>query len=127
MKIEDQICTLLQAERLNELGVIQGKSIFYYDTFPSVKFPSFKIAYNRNTENPGYFYSNSCFSAFTVAELSVMLLEYAETYFSKNGTWRIGDADADFDTQAEASADRLIYILENDIITVEEVNNRLTK
>ena len=122
MKIEDQICTLLQAERLNELGVIQGKSVFYYDTSPAVK-----IAYNRSTQNPGYFYSNSCFSAFTVSELSVMLLEYAETYFSKNGTWRIGDADADFDTQAEASADRLIYILENDIITVEEVNNRLTK
>ena len=122
MKIEDQICTLLQAKRLNELGVIQGKSVFYYDTSPAVK-----ISYNRSTQNPGYFYSNSCFSAFTVSELSVMLLEYAETYFSKNGTWQIGDADWNFTTQAKASADRLIYLLENDILTVEEVNNRLTK
>jgi hypothetical protein len=123
MKIELQVCTLEQAKRLNELGVIQGKSAFFYDTWMADKNI---LQYNSGmVHGEGYKDAESCYSAFTVAELSIMLLEYAETYYTKNGKWGIGDADAYFDTQAEASADRLIYLLENNIITSEEINKRL--
>lgn len=121
MRLEDQVCTLFQAKTLNELGVVQGCSLFFFDWWSeNIKF------YSSHTDGH-YNDAGSRYSAFTVAELSVMLLEYAETYFTKHFKWRIGNEDWDYDTQAEASADRLIYFLENNILTVEEVNNRLTK
>lgn len=121
MNIQSQCCSLVQAKKLNELGVIQGCSLFFFDGWSK----DYRIQFNSSHKDGHYKDAKSCFSAFTVAELSVMLGAYAETYFTKNNTWRIGDADWDFNTQAEASADRLIYLLENEIITVEEVNKRL--
>ena len=123
MRAENQVCTLEQAKRLSELGIIQGHSLFFFDGWSN----EYRIQFNSSHKDGYYKDAESCFSAFTVAELSIMLLEYAETYFSKNGTWLIGDVDWNFTTQAQASADRLIYLLENDILTVEEVNNRLIK
>lgn len=121
MKIEDQVCTQNQSIKLKELGVDQ-KSFFHYDQDIYMFRPSEAIQYTPSCKR-----NYKCSSAFNVAELSVMLLEYAETYFSKHTTWRISGTDKDYNTQAEASADRLIDLLENEILTVEEVNNRLTK
>jgi hypothetical protein len=126
MRVESQVCTLIQAKRLKELYVLQGtywiwrQEVLYPENIPVlITVGQLPTGIDKDAFN--------LYSAFTVAELSVMLLEYAETYFSKNGTWRIEGSDLDFDTQAEASADRLIRLIENNILDINEVNNRLTK
>lgn len=122
MKLQDQCCTLEQAKKLKELGVVQESLYCFYDGgFLKDLWGTIQTKEWRESKSV----SATTYSAFTVAELSIMLLEYAETFYTKNGKWRIGDADIDFDTQAEASADRLIYLLENEILTTKEVNKRL--
>lgn len=119
MKLEDQICTLDQARRLHELG-IKGPSLY------SLWFPQ------------------ETFSAFTVAELGVMLSEvpghYAFTVCIEPTKWVCRCQEKSeppgtdrlkwFDyqhTEAQARAALLIYLLENKIITAEEANQRLVQ
>lgn len=125
MELEDQVCLLDQAKKLKELGVAQLTLFTWKVNNVQSVVTTTPMAYWIDKYAPQI--GNTYYAAFTVAELSIMLLEYAETYFTEGGKWRIGDADFDFDTQAEASAGRLIYLIENDILTVEEINNRLTK
>lgn len=124
MKLEHQVCDLIQAKRLKELGVKQNSLYCFYDG-GFLKDLWGTIQTNEWRESKSV--SATTYSAFTVAELSIMLLEYAETYFSKKRTWRIEGADLDFTTQAEASADRLISLIENNILDINEVNERLIK
>lgn len=138
MKIENQCCNLIQAKRLNELGIIQGKSFFFYDTWKSDKN---SLSYNLGNAEPGYLDAKSCFSAFTVAELGVMLPEgytMSETtnFDEPYRKWICGKVfcdgdDVDYEkcgygsTEAEARAAMLIYFLESNLITASEVNKRL--
>lgn len=75
MKLQDQVCTLEQAKRLAELGVVQGGSTFYFDKH--------ELFINSHT-NTGYYHNPQfCFSAFTVAELGVMPVEVPISLISK--------------------------------------------
>ena len=131
MKLEHQVCDLIRAKRLKELGVTQNINLFYYSSHPSNIYLQLVVA----SDSALYVIKgdllknnfNGFVSAFTVAELSIMLLEYAETYFTKKNTWRLLGADLDFVTQAESSGHRLISLIENNILDINEVNNRLTK
>lgn len=73
--------------------------------------------------------------AFTVAELGLMLPDDTRSYRLEN-CWQIYYADGDsgmnlfipedVDTEAHARAGFLIYLLETNGITAEEVNKRLS-
>ena len=135
MNIEKQCCLLEQAKRLNELGVAQGLSLFFYDCGSGKT----SFEFNRSNEIDGmYFDAFSCYSAFTVAELGVMLPEIdvihwdvhplsnnnarlkrfynAEVCYHSFGAWS---------NEAEARAAILIHLLETNRITADEVNERL--
>lgn len=148
MKIELQVCTLEQAKRLNELGIKQGLSIFFYDTVVN------KTFFNENNVD-GYFNAETCFSLFTVAELGMMLPDGAnisgDNHVAQFHSFRIcvsaqrnnekyccyadnsspvesteyGDVYTVWktisgNTEAEARAAMLIYLLENSLITLEQ-------
>jgi hypothetical protein len=160
MKIENQVCLLEQAKRLKELGVAQT-GLFTYNQH------SYKIA---GAAEDGFWSvlmkrtSDSFYSAFTVAELGVMLPDY----LPNTGNLEIGKAGTDHfninrtvnkwwynvsywtwetketrsgdiylsrkdlhlqqkDTLAQAMGEMLIFLLENNLITAEEVNERLCK
>lgn len=117
MKIENQVCTLSQSKKLEQLGVTQ-KSYFQWNI--SERVPSYlHIAVFEESRKPMEY------AAFTVAELSIMLGAFAETYFTLNNKWRCGESADEFDTQAESSADELIKLLELEILSIDAVNHTL--
>lgn len=77
MKIEKQVCSLEQAKRLKELGVVQGVSYFIWNSYTTQSFlsdntgrvlPEFKVQEPlRTSEYIGQY------SAFTTTELGIML------------------------------------------------------
>lgn len=133
MKLEKQVCSLELAKKLKELGVKQ-ESIFYWTRSYTRKTGVFQadskyyLAYSKNKK---YYAEYEC-SAFTVAELGEMLPEEIE----KDGfvyTWLPSKEDGTYwfsysrmnenkegvgynqyaDTEADARAKMLIYLLEN--------------
>jgi hypothetical protein len=143
MKIENQVCSLEQAKRLKELGVVQKSYFQWNDTKHAEPY--------INNSVFGESHPPIEFSAFTVAELGVMLYEPEKDWLGLLGNNIIGfhcsyihedemfgeekslcsfpnEKDPNFlPTEAQARAEMLIHLLENDIITSEEVNKRLLK
>lgn len=139
MKIEDQCCTLEQAKKLEELGVVQEswfcfKTTLNKETVIDIAAPYFVHRYSIAKPH---------ISAFTVAELGLLLpdaiktnsnIQYADLTIVKdtddawtvgyktNDEWYYGHGD---DTLAKAMAEMLIRVIEKDKTTVEEVNQRL--
>lgn len=128
MNLENQVCLLQQAKRLKDLGVKQD-SLFYH----------------TNSDNWGVMpkrsidFTGNPFSAFTVAELGMMLPNAFDTMaisvsqnvrgwaaYDDNGNDVFKD-EVNFSTEAEARAAMLIYLLENNLVTAGEVNARLTQ
>ena len=124
MKLEQQVCSLELAKRLKELGVKQESYAYWCWNNGTDVFPGKTDAIvllnkgGRHVDSPTY-----C-SAFTVAELGEMLREEEfelPTYLSSTKEWvavcettLIGGAD----TEADARAKMLIYLLENKLITL---------
>jgi len=143
MRIETQVCSLEQSKRLKELGVEQ-KSVFYFH--PAFDKPVFGEVVTTVTGKQ-YKKTQVCNdkgganAAFTVAELGVMLPDDVRTngqgilfVFNPLGNKldKLALEGLPFDfkvypTQAQASAAMLIHLLENNIITVQEVNKRLAE
>lgn len=153
MELKNQVCTLEQAKRLSELGISEGSNFYYYQCMyreeekgkidcGSWEFCA-KPSYHKNSE--------SHYPAFTVAELGVMLpagmqkrgrkdefvwfyngFDTDERYFnsglnstkSRYWTKKIINATK---TEAQARAEMLIHLLENKLITPEQVNASLTQ
>jgi hypothetical protein len=137
MKIENQVCTLDQADRLKELGVVQ-ESLFYHTHSDWGVMPKNSIDFSGDPS-----------SAFTVAELGVMLPHpdnlseiggflHLSTFDpgADNKPWYcIWEYDTDKygmkrklidgNTEAESRAGMLIHLLETATITPAEVNERL--
>lgn len=134
MKLQDQVIGLNQAIRLKLLGVIQ-KSLFYHH--PAFDKPVFGETWTTQT---GKQYAKTMVcndkkgaaSAFTVAELGVMLgtEEWSTNYKKQNIFYWDAELFAlpfgPYPTEAEARAAILIHLLENKLITADEVNKRLT-
>lgn len=134
MKLENQVCSLELSKKLKELGLKQ-ESLFYWQynlmkrEFIIVPKSLTKVEYEniKNTDYP-------VFSAFNVAELGEMLPNWVNIcrlgkISGKNsGKYCcnynfIGDVDDDkdsietiADTEANARAKMLIYLLENKLI-----------
>lgn len=148
MKIEEQVCTLEQAKKLKKLKLSQD-SYFQWkcNNVQNVvveKTMTDMIDRSLPTLNKNY-------AAFTVSELGVMLpIEVKNAYlnyrFDHMGDYHVQymiDNKEEQDlvlvhndflvwktsniSEAQARATMLIYLLENNLITSEEVNNRLNK
>ena len=130
MKIENQVVTIEQAKKLKELGVT-AEPLFWYviDIDPITPLDIIQKWQHSN------FDQCEKYPAYTVAELGVMLP--SETFTQRTGSedseydnWEWvddgnGNANGLYETEAEARASMLIYLLENHLTTHKEVNKRL--
>lgn len=134
MKLENQVCTRQQAGKLRELG-IQGHGYFLSN-------PKGDILEAWTVEGT----EDDFIAAWTAAELGVILPKsplpeggITYSWYHRNN-WRGHSVGYEapgqpamhierfwFSTEAEARAELLIYLLENNYITVVEVNARLEK
>ena len=140
MKLENQVCTKEQAQKLKDLGVAQ-KSIFYHH--PNFERPVFgeqvttvfgKVYKKTQVCND----KNAACSAFTVGELVAMnsnthgidvsiSVNHKGTFYRQTDGFGSGE-DAKFTyyvSFAEACSAKLIDAIEKQFITAEEVNQRL--
>lgn len=95
MKIENQVCSLEQAKRLEELG-ITSKSLFYWIPWKAIDFDGVFIGQecdkgfvhilNGEVETLG---AGECFPAFTAAELGVMLPEEIDHPHNEHSSYYI--------------------------------------
>lgn len=132
MTLELQVCSLELAQKLKELGVKQ-ESIWAWwiatdrDDTPALNRHPDKDCPTCGHPSAPYF---EWISAFTVAELGEMLPELYNTYHDSNPiggleTWECVAEDTNEDipffraeTEADARAKMLIYLLENNLITL---------
>ena len=130
MKLEDQVCTKEQAKKLKELGVEQ-KGLFVHI---NAKYSSSNILLLENIHSMDL--EEERFSAFTVAELGVMItsdkiIDWPVGVGYDNKDWHLfytKNKYRDIDKskhEAYIRAAMLIYLLENNYTTSEEVNKRL--
>lgn len=138
MKLINQVCTLEQAKRLKELGVVQVSqyiwregqlehidSVNSWADQETVKgmLSHYDSIWERSWRDDWQIYS-----AFTVAELGAVLPGFAHIPLKSdmNDYWYLFlDKYEQFKTEAEARAALLIYRLEKGAITVAEVNHFL--
>jgi hypothetical protein len=142
MKLSEQCCSLDQAKRLKELGVIgdRGTNLFFWIHLRKTKY---RVEWTGIADH-GMMESVTdlvdYWPAFTVAELGVMLPSGYDTMkITVQGEeygWRgydISDQQCPpieeefYPTEAQARASMLIHLLENNLITPSEVNNRLNQ
>lgn len=121
MTLESQLTSLELSKRLKELGARQ-KSLFYWDYYQDqsrIIYPSYEYR-KLNLEKFGNY-----ISAFTVAELGEMLPQCTLSWRTPKGvnptTWHCEDRGrfeftAQANTEADARAKFLIYLLENNLI-----------
>jgi hypothetical protein len=146
LSINQQVCTLEQAKKLALLGVNQLNSIFYFFREDCEAADDFRIVYAPEGLILKAAIKSEKYSAFNVMELGHMILEcelVGESYYSSHlgcWLWQMLDHDEDgdfpfkvvhtgggeFETEAEARADMLIFCLESKLISVPGVNEQLT-
>lgn len=127
MEIENQVCSMEQAEKLKELGVRQVSHFMWVSGLQEWEGQS-RLFLSTDVEF-GYHSNSSKSSAFTVAELSVMIGDLAGLvgYDKHIKKWWGEFNDLLFDTEAQAKANLLIKFLEesDDYINPSVVNERL--
>jgi hypothetical protein len=130
MKMEDRVCSFDQAKKLFEL--IGNKGPFFSWEYGSHKKRWYVAIHD---EEWAYQTNRKWYPAYTVAELGLMLPEYVEIYngdediFVAHGdfaTLVIGEGywqshGEEFNTEAQARASALIWLLENDYIKPENI------
>ncbi len=129
MKLENQVVSLELAQKMKELGFKQ-ESFFVFVKNRQTAFPDiypmriFDAEYHNGKTQPAFHYDIIC-SAYTVAELGEMLPEnfYESMGRTLKGGWCVLlDKDEDTmlyaDTEADARAKMLIYLVENKLITI---------
>ena len=124
MQLEKQVTSLELSKRIKELGVKQESLFWWHRSWDNI---------NKKENEPYILFNNyeileSDFSAFTVAELGELLNEIAnridcgDTWYHLAGQkkWTVGwggDMHEELsDTEADARAKLLIYLLENKLI-----------
>jgi hypothetical protein len=135
MELSKQCCSLIQAKKLKELGLTQqtefyfrGENIWY---LREVTDWGNQEQFSELMES-GY-ESSTIFSAYTVAELGVMLPCGYDTMQTTGDGWRGYDMDGKdavegvFKTEAECRAAILIHLLESGNLTHQECNTRIEK
>lgn len=147
MKIENQVCTLEQAKRLKEIGVLQ-ESEFYFrmgkiwhfrevTDWPNQEQLSDLLQSGQENER--------IFSAYTVAELGEMLPDLIEQEDKQYELVCIKEDDcwlcryvrnnnmldcfhyAAGETEAEARTNMLEYCIESNLTTIDQINKSITQ
>ena len=123
MQLEHQCCSLVLAKKLQELGVNQ-QSIFYWILAKtSANFAAYGLTYITNIFDRKENF-DEIYSAFTVAELGEMLRYWVTTRKHRDSDWLCRhhymeyEHDTKAETEANARAKMLIYLLENKLISV---------
>jgi len=134
MELEKQVCSLELAKRFKELGVKQES----YFCWSWLKDTEIREAHGNKTllmpideMESGRIYRNAAdrVSAFTVAELGEMLPRYSHSWHPEDEQWfadlKTLNSHPSFcaDTEADARAKMLIYILENKLIEEQDVQS----
>lgn len=129
MELERQVVSLELAKKLKELGVPQESLFFWCSDYQGIMLLS-QQEYSDNLRNKTPQLSKIA-SAFTVAELGEMLPEIFRSEKYKRGKWICHDGREctepiteelfEADTEADARAKMLIYLLENNLIKKEEL------
>jgi hypothetical protein len=124
MKLEYQVCTLEQAKKLHELGVAQNSLFYYYQdkvpSNPNMYYFGYKqdsMPFQISFSQKGKLSTSNIhaeYSAFTVSELGVMLPPANDLQVES------------FKTEAECRASMLIELMQRNIITNKQCNQRLT-
>jgi hypothetical protein len=138
MKLEDQVCSLELAQKLYELGVTQ-RAAFAWAYTSARPTPFLVLDDNRKDFGDGLGLSAT---AFTVAELGEMLphqfyhgerhcvmtiakanpTQWNVIYRYPFGGGHIQEVGMTATTEADARAKMLIYLLENHLLKVENIN-----
>lgn len=116
MKLENQVVSLELAKKLKELGVKQD-SLLCWSKINEM------VWLSDDFKNSRYYSLEAFISAFTVAELGEILKRNGCKSFQSfdvDGMWCCWHRSTNFiaDTEADARAKMLIYLLENKLITL---------
>lgn len=136
MKIENQVAAVEQCQKLEALGVEYNRPAYHWIFDSGMRWKLHPLDY-YNLHEEGIEYH----PAFTVAELGVMLPMVSSEKGKQAHCWKthgkygwsmyedgyiqLGFAVRFEPTEAQARAAMLIYLLENNQIPVDEVNQRL--
>ncbi len=141
MKLEEQVCTFDQSVKLAELGV-NLTTAFYWVANGNGQGDPVKI--RLGLKEDGHQTAESCYPAYTTAELGILLpyelnLEEEDLYIQgtignrrgefyyiwfqsslDNVEWELFPA-IEKDTEAQARADALIWLIENNYVSVADL------
>lgn len=146
MKIQNQVCTLQQAQKLKAIGIDQDTAFCFVESKGQNTF----CLYTTEEIHIERGYTQDRVAAFSVAELGAMISDMIDqnditvhSYFNdhlgewdcearrrieneKTGemTWPIVNEE-EGDTEAEARASMLLWLLENKECTIDQINERL--
>jgi hypothetical protein len=129
MKLEEQVCSLELSQKLKDLGIKQ-KSLYFWQTWHECNDTAGSIEWEL-TDSPHIHPRSEVYSAFTVAELNLLLPDRFVTYRENEryrGAWPcsrrdlLGKLYADSDTEADARAKMVIYLIVNDVKNIEKDN-----
>lgn len=138
MKIQDQVCTIEQAKRFKELGIAQ-ESLFYFNWLITGHEHGIPIQFGKIMESE-YLSNWQQISAFTVAELGIMLPENVSCFRSDGkfeinvhkGLYPMPQIQDGFnyfvvkgDTEAEARAAMLIFLMKERLVSASQINEAL--
>lgn len=120
MKLENQVVSLELSRKLKELGVKQESLFYWHPRLDGANRPYIVPASHRNGTSP----NKDFIPAFTVAELGEMLPADIKSYKYEDGRWscdgsRKYDTNSAWiqaDTEADARAKVLIYLIENKLV-----------
>jgi len=121
MELQKQVCNQELSKKLRKLGVSQ-KSYFYWVITLTT---DYHISIYDGELPDCLLCRNDVYSAFTVAELGEMLGLFTNTHKNASGTWVVSwngqgnDIGKSDDTEADARAKMLIYLLENNLINLK--------
>lgn len=131
MNLKQQVCSIGYSTKLKELGVKQI-SLFYYCRRLTGRHneTEIKLLINKETTIDELY---KC-SAFTVAELGLLLPNWFESCKKAENEWSIKcywvkDNNSNrkvifSNTEANARAEMLIYLIENNLVKVEDLDRK---
>lgn len=132
MKLENQVCTLEQAKKLKELGIVQDSLFMWWESesWNIERGVYFSSTLHRSTDTINNRTMVQSFSAFTVAELGLMLgnCDFAIKPFA-GGTYELRCIYLDFfifgNSMADCLAKAVITYISDSKLQVSRINYRL--